>query len=148
MKVSWTVLIGCLGDLGDNSKIVDRTIENLVPSVRQLFNCHYYWSPCIPSWDQLTHGTAVQPLLNTSEKLKDYLKNVSTNNADQLTTQWQIQGRGRGDRASPLFLAQTEARKANKFFFLETTPPLYLRVWMTAPPSHLSEGLHPPLQPN
>ena len=39
--------------------------------------------------------------------------------------QWRIQGRGPG---LPLFLDQTEK------FFLETGPPPYLRVWMTAPP--------------
>ena len=33
----------------------------------------------------------------------------------------------------PLFLDQTEARRAPKKF-LETAPPPYLRVWMTAPP--------------
>ena len=89
----------------------------------------------------------MQPLLNTSEKLNEDLKTVSTNNADQLTTQWRIQGRGQGARAPPLFLAQTDGRKGRQIFFLETTPPLYLRVWMTARP-HLSEGLHPPLQLN
>ena len=30
--------------------------------------------------------------------------------------QWQIQGRGPGDPGSPLFLDQTEARRAEKFF--------------------------------
>ena len=53
--------------------------------------------------------------------------------------QWQIQGRGPGGGAppSPLFLDQTEARRAGKFFFLVRAPP-YLRVWMTAlPPNPL-----------
>ena len=84
----------------------------------------------------------MQPLLNTSEKLNEDLKTVSTNNADQLTTQWQIQGRGRGTRASPLLLAQTEARRAEKNFVLETARPTslsqglddrgppYLKVWI------------------
>ena len=34
---------------------------------------------------------------------------------------------------SPLFLDQTEARRAEKSFF-DTAPPPYLRVWMTGPP--------------
>ena len=47
-------------------------------------------------------------------------------------------------------LDQTEARRAVKIL-LETGPPPYLRVWMTAaphpppPPLSLSEGLDPPL---
>ena len=32
--------------------------------------------------------------------------------------------------SAPLFFDQTEARRAEKGF-LETPPPLYLRVWMT-----------------
>ena len=52
-------------------------------------------------------------------------------------------GEGPGGAVPPLFLDQTEARRAEKKN-LETTPPLppYLRVWMRA--SHLSEGLDPP----
>ena len=48
----------------------------------------------------------------------------------------------------PLFLEQTEARRAEKIFF-ETAPP-FLSVWMTAPPlpSLLSEDLDPPLNYN
>ena len=41
----------------------------------------------------------------------------------------------------PLFLDQTEDQRVEKKFF-ETAPPLYLRVWMTAPPT-LSEGQGP-----
>ena len=59
--------------------------------------------------------------------------------------QWQIQGRGPGGGAppSPLFLDQTEARRAGKFFFFSPGPPLsqglddrpppqppYLKVWI------------------
>ena len=43
----------------------------------------------------------------------------------------------------PLFLDQTEARKAEKKI-LETELPPFIRVWMTGPPV-LSEGLDPPL---
>ena len=50
-------------------------------------------------------------------------------------------GGARGAQAPPLFLDQTEARRAKKNFF-EDHPP-YLRVWMTGPP--LSEGLDLPL---
>ena len=44
-----------------------------------------------------------------------------------------IQGRGPGGPPSlfPLFLDQTEARRAEKKFFWDRPP--YLRVWMTAP---------------
>ena len=52
--------------------------------------------------------------------------------------QWRIQGRGPG-AASPLFLDQTEARRAEKMFF-ETAPPPpllpYLSVW--AEPGEIS----------
>ena len=52
--------------------------------------------------------------------------------------QWRIQGRG----LVPIFLDQTEARRAEKSFFGERAPPWYLWVWMTTPPS-LSKGLDP-----
>ena len=58
-------------------------------------------------------------------------------------TKWRIQGRGPGGPAPPLFLDQTEARRAEKFFW-ETGPPSLcqgLDYW--APP--LSEGLDQPL---
>ena len=42
----------------------------------------------------------------------------------------------------PLFLDQTEARRAENIF-LETAPPPYLRFWMTGP--HLSQGPDPAL---
>ena len=48
-------------------------------------------------------------------------------------SQWRIQGRGPGGQGLPLFRDQTKARKAEKHFF-ETTPPAYVRVWMTPPP--------------
>ena len=47
--------------------------------------------------------------------------------------QGRIQGRGPGARR-PLFLDQTEARRAEKPFFGDQPPPLYLRVWMTPLP--------------
>ena len=49
-------------------------------------------------------------------------------------------GEGPGGRPA-LFPDETEAQRAEKCF-LETSPPPYLRVWMTAP---LSQGLDPPL---
>ena len=49
-----------------------------------------------------------------------------------------------GGPVPPLFLDQTEAQRAEKNFF-QTVPP-YLRVWMTAPPRPLSEGLDLPLR--
>ena len=50
---------------------------------------------------------------------------------------WRIHGSGLGDPVPPLFLDQTEARRAEKFF-LETAPPPPL-------PSPLSQGLDPAL---
>jgi len=47
---------------------------------------------------------------------------------------------------SPLSLDQTEARGAEKNLLWPPPSPAYLRVWMTAPPPPLSEGLNPPLQ--
>ena len=57
-------------------------------------------------------------------------------------------GGGPGGSATPLFLDQTEARRAEKIFFWRPAPHLYLRVWMTTPPPPphpLSEGLDPAL---
>ena len=56
--------------------------------------------------------------------------------------QWRIQGRDAGGLGDPLFLDQTETRKAETFF-LETGSPLpHLRVWRTwTPPPLLSQGL-------
>ena len=42
-------------------------------------------------------------------------------------------GKGPGGPGSPLFLDQTEARRAEKNFFWDRASP-YLRVWMTGPP--------------
>ena len=42
-------------------------------------------------------------------------------------------GGARGARP-PLFFDQNETRRSEKNF-LETPPPPYLRIWMTAPPS-------------
>ena len=48
--------------------------------------------------------------------------------------------------ADPLFLDQTEARRPNKIL-LETAAPLYLRVWMIAPPFNpLFQGVDPALE--
>ena len=59
--------------------------------------------------------------------------------------QWRIQGRGSGGPAPPLFLDQTKARRVEKNFW-RPAPPLYLRVWMIAPPpGFLSQGLDPAL---
>ena len=66
-----------------------------------------------------------------------------------MNTQWRIHKRGFGGLPPPplpppYFLDQTEAQRAKKHVF-ETLPP-YLRVWMTVPPSPLSEDLDPPLK--
>ena len=57
--------------------------------------------------------------------------------------QWRIQGRGLGGLGPPLFLDQTEARRAEKNCFGDQTPHPYLWVLMTGPA--LSEGVDPPL---
>ena len=51
-------------------------------------------------------------------------------------------------RHSPLFLEQTEVRKAEKKFWRPGLPSPYLRVWMTTspPPPPVSQGLDPALQ--
>ena len=56
-----------------------------------------------------------------------------------------IQSRGPGNPGLPLSFRPNLGPKGRKKFFFETAPPLYLRVWVTAPPSPLSEGLDPPL---
>ena len=48
--------------------------------------------------------------------------------------QWRNQGRGPGGPGHPLFLDQTETRRAEKNFFGDR-PPSHLRVWMTWTPS-------------
>ena len=58
--------------------------------------------------------------------------------------QWRIQGRG-PPPPPPIFLDQNEARRAEKCFCEDAPPPLYVRAWMVAPPTPLSEGLDPPL---
>ena len=56
------------------------------------------------------------------------------------------EGPGGPPRLFILFLDQTEARSAEKSFLRPPLPP-YLRVWMTAPPRPLFEGLYPPVPP-
>ena len=48
--------------------------------------------------------------------------------------QCRIQGRGPGDLGLPLFLDQSEARRAEKIFFGRPAPLPYLWVWMTPNP--------------
>ena len=67
--------------------------------------------------------------------------------------QWQIQGRGPGDPAPPLFLDQTETRRAEKYFFGDRPSSLnfirLLRVVITPYRPALSQGLddRPPPPP-
>ena len=56
--------------------------------------------------------------------------------------QWRIQGGGGGGPCSPLFLNQTEARRAEKNVFWDR-PPLSQGLYDRPPP--LSERLNPPL---
>ena len=59
--------------------------------------------------------------------------------------QERIQGRGPGARR-PLFLDQTEARRAEKPFFGDHPPPLSKGLDdPPSPPPPLSQGLDPPL---
>ena len=74
-------------------------------------------------------------------RIQDYLTWGSFGVTQGITLQLRIQGEGVGK--TPLFLDQTEARKAEKEIFFVTGPPRYLRVWMTAPPPNpliLSSG--------
>ena len=45
--------------------------------------------------------------------------------------------RGGARGPAPLFLEQTEARRAEKNSGGDQAPLLYLRVWMTGPPAYL-----------
>ena len=45
--------------------------------------------------------------------------------------QWRIQRRGLGGPGLPLYLDQTETRRAEKKFFWRPPPPPHLRIWMT-----------------
>ena len=52
--------------------------------------------------------------------------------------QWRIQGRVPGGAGHPLFLDQTETRRAEKIFLGDRSPPPpHLRVWMTWTPPYL-----------
>ena len=53
----------------------------------------------------------------------------------EVYVKWRIQGRGPAP-PPPLFLDQTEARRAEKILGGGPGPP-YLRVWMTAPAFYL-----------
>ena len=50
---------------------------------------------------------------------------------------------GGGGSSPPLFLDQTEARRAENFLWETAPPATYLRVWMTGP--SLSQGVDPAL---
>ena len=62
-----------------------------------------------------------------------------------LISQWRIQGRGPGGGGAPLYFWIKMSPKGPKTFFGDRPPPLYLRIWMTAP--SLSQGLDPALYP-
>ena len=57
--------------------------------------------------------------------------------------QWRIQGRGPGGPGLPLFLDQTETRRAEKIFLGDRPPPLSNGLDDLDPP--LSQGLDPAL---
>ena len=57
--------------------------------------------------------------------------------------QWRMQGRGPGSPDSPLFLDQTEVRRAEKIIFWDLPASIPGCGWL--PPPLLSEGLYLPL---
>ena len=72
----------------------------------------------------------------------DRLKYEGSQHQRRGCVQWRIQGRCPGG-PPPLFLDQTEARRAEKVSFVlrpgsSPPPPAYLRVWMTGLPPHLT----------
>ena len=89
----------------------------------------------------------MQPLLNTSEKLNEDFKDRFNEQRRPVDNPVADPGEGPGDRASPLFLAQTEARRAEKKFCFRDRAPHLLISGSGWPGPPLSEGLDPPLQP-
>ena len=59
--------------------------------------------------------------------------------------QWRIQGRGPGGPGHPLFLDQTETRRAEKFFFGDRLPPPLSKGLDDPDSPPLSQGLDPAL---
>ena len=59
--------------------------------------------------------------------------------------QWRIQGRGPPPTPPPIFLDQNEARRAEKCFCEDATPPLCQGLDGRPPHTPSSEGLDPPL---
>ena len=69
--------------------------------------------------------------------------NVGASLTNKCGMQWRNQGRDLWGPA-PLIFRRKWGPDGRKHFFWGRAPP-YFRVWMTAPPPALSEGLDPPL---
>ena len=130
MKIPW------LSRLTEENKdnIMDR---NRISSVGRTLDCRMGGRGSIPGAGPILGSLnnweiKVLPLHCTSSGSNEHVKWSSGGSL----------GGTRGGLGPHLFLDQTEARRAEKFF-LETPPPLYLRVWMTWSP--LSQGLYPAL---
>ena len=96
------------------------------------------WNPEYSSKKKFTLKSWIQMQAPLTKNLGSRIHGVESKNQDCLgfpymdRDQWRIRGRGPGGPL-PLFLDQTEVRRAeNKFW--DRPPPPYLTVWMTGPP--------------
>ena len=106
------------------------------------------WNPEYSSKKKVTLKSWIQMQAPLTKNLGSRIHGVDSKNQDclgfpyRVRDQWRIRGRGPGGPA-PLFLDQTEVRRAEKKIW-DCPPPPYLRVWMTGPP--FSEGLYQPVE--
>ena len=108
-------------------------------------------------WDVRSFWTKLSPTKNHSIYLQHPLNDPGTKSCNKALSDcrycWQASGGSRGGARppSPLFLDQTEARRAEKIYCDRPPPPLISGSgWSPPPPPppppHLSEGQNPPLQ--
>ena len=108
-------------------------------------------------WDVRSFWTKLSPTKNHSIYLQHPLNDPGTKSCTKALSDcrncWQASGGSRVSPPSPLFLDQTEARRAEKIYCDRPPPPLIPGSgWSPPPPPppppppHLSEGQNPPLQ--